>query len=148
MEFHVALVSFLILGFNSVLNQPNYMVVGIVIGFLVDIIFLMGLTNMVHEKTISGAFQFKKIFKLIKDLGWKNYLIYLLFYTVIVTLISIPSLLGSSIVFADPLFIMEDPSSYGFMGYLILQGLLSTYSWAFDGRLRGLIYPRNQNDEK
>jgi hypothetical protein len=59
------------------------------------------------------------------------------------TLISeIPSLLGSSIVFADPLSIMEDPSSYGFMGYLILQGLLSTYSLAFDGRLRGLIYPK------
>jgi hypothetical protein len=143
----VMLVSFLFLGLTAPDATLNMQIIIIVVGFLVNIIFLMGLTNMVKEKTIKGAFQFKKIFKLIKELGWKNYLIYLLFYTLIITVISqIPSLLAP-IGFVDPLFLMEDSSSYGFMGYLILQGLLSTYSLAFDGRLRGLIYPRNHTDE-
>ena len=106
----VSLVSFLILGFSPIINQPDYVVVGIVFGFLVNIIFLMGLTNMVQEKTISGAFQFKRIFKLIKELGWKNYLIYLLFYTLIITAISyIPTYLSDSLVFVDPIPILMLP---------------------------------------
>ena len=56
----VSLVSFLILGFNSVLNQPAYMIVGIVFGFLAEYHFLMGLTNMVHEKTIRVPFNLKE----------------------------------------------------------------------------------------
>jgi hypothetical protein len=139
-------VSLLILGFSSVLNQLNYIVIGIVIGFLVNIIFLMGLTNMVQEKTISGAFQFKRIFKLIKELGWKNYLIYLLFYTLIIEGTSlIISFFSSGLVFVSPSDIpmaLENLNSYSLIGFFVLQGITSTYILAFDGRLRGLIYPK------
>lgn len=144
---------FLILGFNSVLNQTNYILMILVVGFLVDIIFLMGLANMVQEKAISGAFQFKKIFKLIKEVGWKKYLIYLLFYTLIIESISlIMSFFSSGFIFLSPFDIsmaLENLNSYSILGFLILQGITSTYILAFDGRLRGLIYPtksiKNEN---
>jgi len=123
--------------------------VGIVISFMVNIIFLMGLTNMVHEKAIKGAFQFKRIFKLIKEVGWKNYLIYLLFYTLIINGISlIMSFFSSGFVFINPSDIpmaLEDPISYSIIGFFLLQGIASTYIMAFDGRLRGLIYPKSDN---
>lgn len=140
-------VSLLILGFNSVLNQTNYIVISIVIGFLVNIIFLMGLTNMVQKKTISGAFQFKRILGLIKEVGWKNYLIYLLFYTLIIEGISlIISFFSSGLVFISPADIpmaLENLNSYSLIGFFVLQGIISTYILAFDGRLRGLIYSKN-----
>ena len=130
--------------------EPNSIkisfVVSIILGFCINLIFLMGLTNMVHEKTIKGAFQFKRILRLIKELGWKNYLIYLIFYTLIVEGISFAMTLFSlTIVTISPVNItmaLENLNSYSFIVFLILQGITSTYILAFDGRLRGLIYPK------
>lgn len=151
----VMLTSFLFLGLaphDATLSMQISEIIFIIVTFLVNIIFLMGLTNMVQEKTISGAFQFKKIFKLIKELGWKNYLIYLLFYTLIITAISyIPTYLSDSLVFVDPIPILMLPGDENvfcaFLEYLIVQGIASTYIMAFDGRLRGLIYPKSNNED-
>lgn len=63
-------------------------IVSLILGFLIDIILLMALANMVQKKTIKGAFQFKRIFSLIKCVSWKKYLTFLIIYTIITTLFS------------------------------------------------------------
>ncbi len=90
---------------------------------------------MVYEKTITGAFQFKRIFKLINDVGWKNYLIFLLFFTLIVEGVDLITLVISSTVifgFSSPLpldisMLGIDPNYYSFIAYSIFQGIISTY---------------------
>jgi hypothetical protein len=137
-------------------NSMNYVsfVISLIIGFIVNIIFLMGLTNMVHEKTIFGAFQFRKIINLINDVGWKRYMIYLLFFTMIVEGVDLITLIiSSAVIFISPLdipIVWENPISYSFIAYLIVQGIISTYILIFESRFRGLIYPnkslKNENN--
>ncbi len=140
-------------------NSINYVsfVILLIVGFIVNIIFLMGLTNMVHAKTIFGAFQFRKIINLINDVGWKKYMIYLLFFTLIVEGVNLITLIISSTVIfsfhslipSDISMLWIDPNYYSFIAYLIFQGIISTYLLIFGSRFRGLIYPtkplKNEN---
>ena len=122
----------------------------IIVGFCVNIIFFMGLTNMVYEKTITGAFEFKRIINLINDVGWKKYLIFLLFFTLIVEGVDLITLvINSTVIFSfhslipsDISMLWIDPNYGSFIAYLIFQGLISTYILIFGSRLRGLIYPQ------
>jgi hypothetical protein len=128
-------------------NSMNYasFIISLIVGFIVNIIFLMGLTNMVYEKTIFGAFQFKRIINLINNVGWKKYLIYLLFFTLMVEGVDLITLvLSSMVIFISPLdiaLVWENPISYSFLAYLIFNGIISTYILIFGSRFRGLIYP-------
>lgn len=128
-------------------NSMNYVsfLVSLIVGFIVNIIFLMGLSNMVHEKTIFGAFQFRKIINLINDVGWKRYMIYLLFFTLIMEGVNLITLvLSSTVIFISPLdipMVWENPISYSFLAYVIFNGIISTYILIFGSRFRGLIYP-------
>ncbi len=153
--------SFISLGFLP--SDPNSMLdasflISLIVGFCVNIIFLMGLTNMVYEKTITGAFQFKRIINLINDVGWKKYLIFLLFFTLIVEGVDLITLVISSTVTfsfhslipSDISMLWIDPNYFSFIAYLIFQGLISTYILIFGSRFRGLIYPtkslKNENE--
>ncbi len=103
----------------------------------------MALTNMVYEKTIKGAFQFKRIISLIKEVGWKKYLIYLGFYTLIVEGLTLIWMIATP----DYLFDYFSTVVMGYNGsilailYLLLLAMMNTYSAAFESRFRGLIYP-------
>lgn len=142
--------SFISLGFLKTLdpNSETYasFVISLIVGFGVNIIFLMGLSNMVYEKTIFGAFQFRKIISLINEVSWKKYLIYLLFFTLMVKGVDLITLVVSSmVIFISPLdipMVWEDPISYSFFAYLIFGGIISTYMMIFESRFRGLIYPK------
>lgn len=134
-------------------NSMNYVsfLISLIVGFCVNIIFLMGLTNMVHEKTIFGAFQFRKIINLINDVSWKRYMIYILFFTLIVEGINLITLvISSTVIFSfhslipsDISMLWIDPNYFSFIAYLIVQGIISTYILIFGSRLRGLIYPKS-----
>jgi hypothetical protein len=110
----------------------------------------MGLTNMVYEKTITGAFEFKRIFKLINDVSWKKYLIFLLFFTLIVEGVDLITLvISSTVIFSfhslipsDISMLWIDPNYGSLIAYLIFQGLISTYILIFGSRFRGLIHPK------
>ena len=131
--------------------------VSLILGFFIDIILLMALANMVRKKTIKGAFQFKRIFYLIKCVSWKKYLAFLIIYTVITTfLFQIMDLASSMIMFIDMEIIptteitmaVPEYSDAGIY-YLIFVGIINTYLAAFTGRFIGLIYPakslKNEN---
>lgn len=118
--------------------------ISIIVMFFVNIIFLMALTNMVYEKTIKGAFQFKRIFSLIKEVGWKKYLIYLGFYTLIVEGITLIWMLATPYYLFDyfSTVVMGYNGSILAIVYLLLLAMINTYSAAFESRFRGLIYPK------
>ncbi|MDO8869398.1 MAG: DUF4013 domain-containing protein [Methanobacteriaceae archaeon] len=140
--------SFISLAFLTVdPNSMNYasFLISLIVGFGVNIIFLMGLSNMVYEKTIFGAFQFRKIISLINEVSWKKYLIYLLFFTLMVEGVDLITLvISSTVIFISPLdipMVWENHISYSFLAYVIFNGIISTYILIFGSRFRGLIYP-------
>jgi hypothetical protein len=128
--------------------------ISLILGFFIDILLLMALANMVQKKTIKGAFQFKRIFYLIKCVSWKKYLAFLIIYTIITTLLyQIMELASSMVVFSNvPIILTDiymalpDYSSDAGIAYLIFIGVINTYLAAFTGRFIGLIYPRNHTD--
>lgn len=156
----ILVVSFII--WNLMASNPNTAtniaaIVSIIIGFFINIIFLMAIGNMVQEKTIKGAFQFKRIFKLIKSISWKKYLIYLIIYTIITTLFyQIIDLATSKVIFiameiiptTEITMALPEYSDAGIF-YILLIGIIDSYMTAFSGRFIGLIYPnkslKNEN---
>lgn len=128
--------------------------ISIIVMFFVNIIFLMALTNMVYEKSIKGAFQFKRIISLIKEVGWKKYLIYLGFYTLIAEGLTFIWMLATPYYLFDyfsTVFMAYNGSMLAIV-YLVLLAMMNTYSAVFESRFRGLIYPKRdlipeQNDE-
>lgn len=123
--------------------DPLFTTITFVIGFLVSLVFVTALANMVHEERFGAAFAFKRIFQLIKMIGWKKYLAYILVYTIIVNLImSVPTLI---LYFLNPFMIYN--SFTGILGVTLVGFIFSAYMLAFEGRFRGLIYPIKENEE-
>lgn len=139
----VSIIAYSFLPLNTFIIQWIPFIISIIVTFFVNIIFLMALTNMVYEKSIKGAFQFKRILSLIKEVGWKKYLIYLGFYTLIVEGLTLIWM----VLTPDYLFDYFSTVVMGYNGsilaivYLLLLAMMNTYSAAFESRFRGLIYP-------
>jgi hypothetical protein len=154
----VLIVNSIIWGF--IVNHDTAMnimtMVSLILGFFIDVILLMALANMVREKTIKGAFQFKRIFYLIKCISWKKYLAFLIIYTIITTLLfQIMDLVSSMVVFSNvPIILTDiymalpDYSSDAGISFLIFVGIINTYLAAFTGRFIGLIYPKSFENDK
>lgn len=156
----ILIVSFII--WNLMASNPNtasniIAIASIIIVFFINILFLMAIGNMVHEKTIKGAFQFKRIFHLIKSISWKKYLAYLIIYTIITTIFYqiIIDLASSKVMFIDMEIIpmteitmaMPECSDAGIF-YILLIGIIDSYIAAFSGRFIGLIYPESFENDK
>ena len=91
---------------------------------------------MAHQDRFAAAFDFKNIFKLIKTIGWKNYLVYLVIYTIVAQLLSL--VISSAF---NPINILGTNAFVRFGEFFLISILVNTYVLAFGGRLRGLIYP-------
>ena len=130
------------LDLNSISNSltfssPMNMLILLLVGFLVAILIIPALANMVYENRLFAAFDFKRVFHLIRMIGWKKYLAYVAVYLLILYLISIPLLIVLS----------PHISSIGAL-YIILtviNSILSTYKAVFRSRFIGLIYPLKIN---
>lgn len=101
---------------------------------LFNALFVMSLAHMVDEKSFTAAFEFKKIFKFIKEVGWVKYLALILFMTLFGGLINllielIPPALGLPVLGGIPMVITTAMLAY-------------TYLFSFEGRLTGLLYPK------
>lgn len=104
---------------------PVSYIIPLIITFLLSVLTFMALGNMVRQKTIAGAFNFKEILNLIKKLRWKTYLIYVLIYTLIASAISLVQDLT--------VYWMYSPD-YGVIIFLVW-GLINTYLLAFQAEL-------------
>jgi hypothetical protein len=136
-------IDFNVLSANLFLLAPMNMIIFIVIGFLVSLVYVTGVANMVHEKfNFMAAFDFKKIFNLIKMTGWKKYIAYIVVYSVIINILSLNSLY----------LIIPHSSTAPFALYgslvLVINYLLTAYKDVFGSRFKGLIYPLEMKEEE
>ncbi|MDY9924037.1 DUF4013 domain-containing protein [Methanobacterium sp.] len=125
---------------NFATNLFSIMALAIV-GFIIDIVFLLALANMAFEDRFRAAFDFKKVFVMIKKIGWGTYLSYLIVYTIIVQVLSL------FITFANPYLITMIGSIGGLALYILIYLLFNTFMILFGGRFRGLIYLKGIEDQ-
>lgn len=121
-------------GIQDFATNLLFILVSAVVGFIINIVFMLALANMAFEDEFRAVFDFKKIFSLIKKIGWGTYLSFLVIYTLIVQFLSL------IITFASPYLKLTTGSISGILIYLSLVLLLNTYLILFGGRFRGLIY--------
>ena len=136
-------INFNVLSANLFLFSPMNMIIFIIIGFLISIVFTIGIANMVYEKySFMAAFDFKQIFNLIKMIGWKKYIAYIVVYAVIINILSL---------FSMYLIIPHSSNApFAFYGSLILviNYFLSAYRGVFGSRFKGLIYPLEMKQDE
>lgn len=87
---------------------------------LFNALFVMSLAHMVDEKSFTAAFEFKKIFKFIKEVGWVKYLALILFMTLFGGLINllielIPPALGLPVLGGIPMVITTAMMAYTYL---------------------------------
>jgi hypothetical protein len=116
------------------LNLSSF-IIAIIYTSLFNALFVMSLAHMVDEKIFTAAFEFKKIFGLIKELGWIKYLTLIVFMTLFGGLIHL------LIELVSPA--LDLPGLGSFPGIVVLTLLTYTYLFSFESRLTGLIYPKN-----
>jgi hypothetical protein len=134
----------LILIFSGIPNFATnllYIVLFAIVGFIVNIVFLLALANMAFEEKFRAVFDFKKVFAMIKKIGWGKYLSYLVVYTFIVQVLSI-ILTFANLYLVDTMGIVG-----GMVTYILLSFLFNTYLILFGGRFRGLIYLKGIEDQ-
>lgn len=118
------------------------LIVGLaIVGFIINIVFLLALANMAFEDKFRAVFDFKKVFAMIKKIGWGTYLSYLLVYTIIVQVLSLVITFTNSYLMAMIGFIG------GFALYFLIYLLFNTFIILFGGRFRGLIYIKGMEDQ-
>lgn len=134
----------LLLIFSGTLNFATNLlslVILAIVGFIIDIVFLLALANMAFEDKFRAAFDFKKVFAMIKKIGWGTYLFYLIVYTIIVQVLTLV------ITFANPYLITMIGSIGGLALYILIYLLFNTFMILFGGRFRGLIYLKGIKDQ-
>ena len=107
-------------------------VMGMLIALPFDLIYIMALGNMVHEDRFGAAFDFSKIFGLIRKIGWSKYISYIVVFAVIGFLLGIIAQFGT---FLRISFGWE----LGAVG-IIISLLVQVYLVIYQGRYIGLIY--------
>lgn len=126
-------------------TNPFTIIMSLIIGFLVSIVFVIALGNMVHEERFGAAFAFKRIFQLIKLIGWKKYSAYIAVYLIIVNLITgIPQVILNFLVPPSLIF----TSFIGILSISMFSLIFTAYMQAFAGRFNGLIYPIKEEKEE
>lgn len=103
---------------------------------LFNTLFVMCLAHMADEKSFTAAFEYKKIFGLIKDAGWIRYLALIVFMTLFGGLINL------GIRYLSP--VLDLPSLERVPIIIILTLLAYTYLFSFESRLTGLLYPKTK----
>jgi len=121
---------------NFATNLFSITVLTVIVGFIIDIVFLLALANMAFEDNFRAVFDFKKIFAMIKKIGWGTYLFYLVVYTIIV------QVLTAVITFANPYLTLMIGTIGGLALYILIYFLFNTFMILFGGRFRGLIYKK------
>lgn len=107
------------------------LIIGLLVFIIINLIYITAVNNMAYEKKLEAAFDFKKILRIIKNMGWLNYFAYVLIAGIIAGLLSLISDLFSSIEF------------FGLVGLLIgllVSLLISSYSLMYQYRFFGLLY--------
>ena len=120
------------------LNQASFIIAAIFTSIF-NAIFVMSLAHMANEKSFTAAFQFKKIFGFIREVGWIKYLALIVFMTLLGGLINL------GIEFISPLLVL--PGWGKKPGIIVVTLLAYTYLFSFESRYAGLLYPKKPKIE-
>ena len=113
------------------LNLASYTIAAIYTS-LFNALFVMCLAHMADEKSFTAAFEFKKIFDRIKEVGWIKYLALILFMTIF------GGLINFLIELISPALNLP---GLGRIPIVIMITLLAyTYLFSFESRFTGLVY--------
>lgn len=124
----------------SILNGPGMYLIAALFTIAFNMLFVMCLGHMAYERRFRSAFEFKKIFSLIKKVGIKKYTFLVVMFTLLAE-------------FIDEAFFWIMSNIMVFTGicasisFFALTMLLFTYILLFASRFTGLIYPGNHNNE-
>jgi Protein of unknown function (DUF4013) len=115
------------------LNLASFIIAAIFTS-LFNAIFVMSLAHMAIEKSFTAAFQFKKIFGFIREVGWIKYLALIVFMTLL------GGLINWGIEFISPFLVLP---GWGKMpGVIVVTLLAYTYLFSFESRYAGLLYAK------
>jgi hypothetical protein len=128
-------------GIHDFSTNLLFIMVFAIVGFVINIVFLLALANMAFEDKFRAVFDFKKVFSIIKKIGLGTYLSYLVVYTIIVQVLSLV------ITFTNTYLIAVIGFIGGFALYLLIYFLFNTFMILFGGRFRGLIYLKGIEDQ-
>lgn len=134
--YAVIVISVVVASGQSDLGMTSYyfLTTIVIVGYLINIIAIPAVANMAYEDKFRAVFDFKRIFTVIKNVGWAKYLLYLLIYTLIVEILTL------AITFINPYLKISLGSISGLAVYLLLYLLLNSYLIIIGGRFRGIIY--------
>ena len=122
-----------LINFN-ILNGPGMYLIAALFTIAFNMIFVMCLAHMAYEQRFRSAFDFKKIFNLIKKVGIKKYTFLVVIFTLLAEVINEASVLIIN-------YTMEFTGIWADLSFIILALLVSTYLLIFASRFTGLIYP-------
>lgn len=129
---YIIIVALLMSGNLSVgFSGGFFTIITAIIGFFISIILTLALVNMVAEGRFKAVFDFKKVFELIKNIGWGKYLSFLIVYFVIFQILGLIILLLTSYVRNGVL---------GFIIYFLVLFLFYAFTYMVSGRFSGLLY--------
>ncbi|MDO5835210.1 MAG: DUF4013 domain-containing protein [Methanobacterium sp.] len=128
-------------GIQDFATNPLAIIGLAIVGFIINVVFVLSLANMAFEDKFRAVFDFKKVFAMINRIGWGTYLSYLIVYTIIVEVLSL------ILTFANPYLIVTIGSIGGFIAYILISFFFNTFLILFGGRFRGLIYLKGIDDQ-
>lgn len=128
-------------GIQDFATNPLAIMVYAIVSFIINIVFVLSLANMAFEDKFRAVFDFKKVFSMIKGIGWGTYLSYLVVYTLIVQVLSL------ILTFANPYLMVMIGTIGGFVTYILIYLFFNTFLILFGGRFRGLIYLKGIDDQ-
>lgn len=120
--------------FSFYINPVNIIIM-IIVSLIFNIIIFIAIANFAYTNKFKAAFKFKYLFRLINNIGWKEYIIYIITFTLLSQLLTMVITFIITQSLNNPIL--------NLIGYYILSSLVSAYMIGFAGRLRGLIYPKD-----
>ncbi len=115
------------------LSGSYYTIAVAIVGFLISIILTLAVVNMVAENRFKAVFDFKKVFELIKNIGWGKYISFLIVYTIIFQILSLIILLLTPYM---------QNGIIGFIASFLVLLMLYAYTYMVSGRFSGLLYSK------
>lgn len=116
--------------FVSIYTSPLNAMIFVILGFIFFFILAMAFVNIVYENRLMVAFDFKRIFHLIKKVGFKKYTIFIVSYLLITLIIYF----GLNMMISNLSYVLSYLN-------IFVQFILTGYLIIFAGRLLGSIYP-------
>ncbi|MDR0912258.1 MAG: DUF4013 domain-containing protein [Methanobrevibacter sp.] len=131
---------------GAVVSIAIVAIIALIVFVIFGLLGIIGLAVLAETDSIGKAVNFVKVFKKIGEIGWANYILFLIVFVVIAIVISLISsmilkIFGIICGFAGPFAFVVI-----FIGIFIVTLIFDTFSNVFHSRAIGLIYNESKNN--